>query len=68
MYDLTRLHTAMLEQGYTVLGLSVKAKMPEATVRQIFKRGSGHPDNLKRMAKTLGVELKDLLPRTRKSA
>lgn len=41
--------------------------MPQATVDKIFRRGSGHPDNIKKMARTVGLKLKDIIvePRER---
>lgn len=70
MYDVTQLYTVMLERGFTVTGLAKKARMPQATAAQIFKRGSGHPDNIKKIARALGMELKDILilPKSRKTA
>ena len=60
MYDVTRLHTAMVNQGFSVFSLSKKANMPEATVRQIFQRKSGRAENIKKIADALGIELKDI--------
>jgi hypothetical protein len=74
MYDLTRLHTVMQERALTIFGLSKKARMPEATVRQIFQRGNGHPKSIEKMARALGLSLKDIVipeeikPPARKSA
>lgn len=62
MYDISILHDAMLERGLTVLGLAQKAKKPESTVRQIFKKQRGHPKSIKAIARALGLELKDLMP------
>lgn len=61
MFDITLLHTTMLERGLTTFGLSKKAKMPEATVRQIFQRGSGHPANILKIARTLRVPMKRVI-------
>lgn len=73
MYDVTQLHRVMEEHGLTVLGLSKKAGMPQPTVRRIFIRGTGHPGNLERLARALGMELRDIVvsnppKKTRKSA
>lgn len=73
MYDVRGLHTLMEKKELTVLGLSKRARMPQATVRQIFERESGHPKNLGKIARALGVELKDFVipepsKQTRKSA
>lgn len=70
MYDITLLHTAMQERGWSVFELAAKCGKNEATIRQLFKRGSGRPGTVKLIAKTLGVPMKKIVipePR-RKSA
>lgn len=62
MYDLAILDRERLERGWTILKLSERCKVPEATVRQMFKRGRAHPDTVKRVARTLGYRLAELLP------
>lgn len=60
-YDISRLYTAMLEQGWTVLELARHCNRNEATVRQLFKRGSGRPGTVRDIAGVLGLRLKDII-------
>lgn len=61
-YDLSILSRERLKRGWTMLELSRRCEMPEATVRQMFTRGSALPRTVKKVAKTLGYQLVDLLP------
>lgn len=57
MYDVNKLRQLALERGLTVAALARKAGMPQATVQQIFSRGSGHPLSLRRIAEALDLQL-----------
>ena len=57
MYDISKLQDAMIDQGLNVLMLSRKSKVPEATIRGIFKKHSGHVENIKAVAMALGYTL-----------
>lgn len=61
MYDIPKLKRKKAALGYTTLRLAKKAKRPESTVRGILATGSGHPDNVRAVAKALGFELEELL-------
>lgn len=61
MYDVNKLRQLALERGLTVAALARKAGMPQATVQQIFSRGSGHPLSLRRIAEALDLQLTDIV-------
>lgn len=61
MYDIKRLHRLMLEKGWTVSELARRAGLRQQTTDRIFARGSGHPENVKRLAATFKLKLKDII-------
>jgi lambda repressor-like predicted transcriptional regulator len=62
MYNIDILISAKFEKGWTTLKVARVAGLPETTVRTIFKKKAGHPDNVRAIAKALGFTLKELLP------
>lgn len=61
MYDVTQIHTEMQKRGWTVTKLAKRAKVPQSTASQLFARGSGHPDNIKKLAKAVDLDLENLV-------
>jgi transcriptional regulator with XRE-family HTH domain len=69
MYDVARLKREMIEQGHSKSRLAKKAGMPESTVRAIFTRLAGSPENIKRLADALDIPMALLVKgRRRKEA
>lgn len=66
MYNIDLLNDARLERGWPTLKLATVSGVPESTVRGILTKGSGHPENIEKIARALGFTLKDLLPGNRK--
>ena len=60
-YDVGKLERKMLELGWPVLELSRKSGVPESTIRLIYKVRSGHPENLKKLAKALHIRFSSLV-------
>ncbi|MGI8755200.1 MAG: helix-turn-helix transcriptional regulator [Acidimicrobiales bacterium] len=50
--------------GWSQSDLARNARMPRATVSHIVRRGSAHPQSVRRIAEALGCAVDDLRPRT----
>lgn len=60
-YDISLIDRKRMEKPWTVLEMSKRCKVPESTLRDMFKRGTAHPDTIKKAAKSLGIELSALI-------
>jgi hypothetical protein len=60
-YNLNRVVREQLIRGWTQQVLARKSKLHRATVSGILKRGRGSPENIRALAKAVGLELADLI-------
>lgn len=68
MYDPTKLQIAVAEIGWSFTELARRARVNYRTAKKIVETGSGHPNKVKRVAKVLGFELKDIVKRDGEAA
>lgn len=61
MYDLEILNNLRLEKGWPVLELARRAKVPQSTLQGMFRRGSGHPETIRKVGKVFKLTLKQLI-------
>lgn len=67
MYDIQKLRQRQLELCFTNIELAKKAKMPESTLRSMYKKNSAHPHTIRAVARALKIEVKDIvLPNSKK--
>ena len=60
-YDVGRIVRERLIRGWTQQVLANNSKLHRATVSAILKRGRGSPENIRALAKAVGLELADLI-------
>jgi len=60
-YDLNRIVRERLIRGWTQQVLANNSKLHRATVSAILKRGRGSPEKIRALAKSVGLELADLI-------
>lgn len=63
MYDPSKLQIAVAELGWSFSKLAKKAKVDYRTARKVVESGEGNPDKVKKVARILGFELKDIVRR-----
>ena len=63
--DVANLQELRINQGLSQRQLAEKAGLSPGAVWNLEKRGSGHPDTLKKVADVLGVRPVDLLKQGR---
>ena len=63
--DVAQLEELRINQGLSQRQLAEKAGLSPGAVWNLEKRGSGHPDTLKKIAGVLGVRPVDLLKQGR---
>jgi hypothetical protein len=60
-YDIKRIERTMMEKSLSVLAFSKKSKIPESTLRGMFATEGAHPHTVRKAAKALGLDLKDII-------
>jgi len=60
-YDVGEIQKAQLEQALTNSELAKRAAVTRRTVADVYQRGGGTPKTIEKLAKALGLEIKDLV-------